>query len=588
MENLPKLTQADIKSLTYGKSFQRGKEYFEFGYIDNPLLNGSELGATCSGSESRPYRIKIKFDENGIALATCSCPYDLGGICKHLVALLLTYIHKPESIRRLLDIDKTLEQRTKGELISIIKNMIKIHPDLVSAVEFVAETQKATSGKKINVTSLRRHIEEIMQSDWPLEVDRWTGPAMERADQLIDSKDWINAGIIYHALLSEMIDNYDESVREEDREFYLCELIDDMATGLNLCIENGETDKETRKSWLMTLLEGYFKDLEMGGIGLGSSAGEFLLVEANDEEWEWIKESINSKISESGKWARRGLVNYLIERLTLRGKEDEIPNVIEECGTPEQLVSLLIEQGKIVDAVRQMVKIAEDSPGLVTQFAESLIKVNEHNAAVKFVEDMSIAKRAGLYDDWLVKYYRQPGEHGDPQKATAYQLKIFFRYPSIEIYKSLREICEKSKDWPIVRGTALNGLEAGQKRRTDLLIEIALFEDDVEKALRLLSDLDEWQFDRFWPVVAKAAKTKSPKDAMMLYRSAAEHLIERKNRSAYQEAIQHLKEVRSLCETHSVESQDDGWLDWSFYIETLRNKYPTMKAFQEELLKAKL
>jgi len=47
--------------------------------------------ADCEGSYT--YHLRVELDEGGIQSAFCTCPYDYAGYCKHIVALLLTYIH---------------------------------------------------------------------------------------------------------------------------------------------------------------------------------------------------------------------------------------------------------------------------------------------------------------------------------------------------------------------------------------------------------------------------------------------------------------------------------------------------------------
>src|SRR5262249_10271468 len=107
-EKLPKLTESHIEELAYDGSIDRGKQYFRREYIDNVICHGFELTASCQGSYETSYSVRIKLHKKGIEHTSCSCPYDQGGICKHRVALLLTYIHKPESIRQFPPLNKTL------------------------------------------------------------------------------------------------------------------------------------------------------------------------------------------------------------------------------------------------------------------------------------------------------------------------------------------------------------------------------------------------------------------------------------------------------------------------------------------------
>src|SRR5437016_5608356 len=140
-DKLPKLTEADVEELTYGRSFERGEEYFLEGIIRDPVCHGFELSASCYGSRNEPYNIRITLHEDGINHTSCSCPYDQGGICKHRVALLLTYIHKKELIHSAPMLSEILAGQTKEDLISIINDMIAAHPDLLATLEFSAETR---------------------------------------------------------------------------------------------------------------------------------------------------------------------------------------------------------------------------------------------------------------------------------------------------------------------------------------------------------------------------------------------------------------------------------------------------------------
>lgn len=55
------------------------------------------MRALCWGTAPEPYEVKVMLGENEVLSAECTCPYDWGGACKHVVALLLTYIHQPEA-----------------------------------------------------------------------------------------------------------------------------------------------------------------------------------------------------------------------------------------------------------------------------------------------------------------------------------------------------------------------------------------------------------------------------------------------------------------------------------------------------------
>jgi len=130
-QSLPNLTESDIANYCTEQSFERGMDYYERGAIINPLRQGHILRAECEGSQYEPYQVTVELDEGGIADAHCSCPYDWGGYCKHIVALLLTWVRDPEEFAVIPETDELLASKSKEELIEIIKAMLEQEPGLL-------------------------------------------------------------------------------------------------------------------------------------------------------------------------------------------------------------------------------------------------------------------------------------------------------------------------------------------------------------------------------------------------------------------------------------------------------------------------
>ena len=57
--------------------------------VERATLRSSQLFAEVSGSEWQPYRVGVTITDDSFT-ASCTCPYDWGGYCKHIVATLLT------------------------------------------------------------------------------------------------------------------------------------------------------------------------------------------------------------------------------------------------------------------------------------------------------------------------------------------------------------------------------------------------------------------------------------------------------------------------------------------------------------------
>ena len=113
---LLELTPYQIRSRCTAQSFERGLAYFHAGTIGNPVLQDWRLSAKCQGSLSRPYRTSVELMPTRIVSARCSCPYDADGDCKHIVALLLTYIEAPKTICCIDGLLATLALKPKSSL----------------------------------------------------------------------------------------------------------------------------------------------------------------------------------------------------------------------------------------------------------------------------------------------------------------------------------------------------------------------------------------------------------------------------------------------------------------------------------------
>jgi hypothetical protein len=90
MPTLETLTRDDLKSVLNSKSLGRARGYL--GRVRNAARQGNTLTADVQGS--RLYRVEIDVAPSGIS-AHCSCPYDWGGYCKHVGAVLLAWIAAP-------------------------------------------------------------------------------------------------------------------------------------------------------------------------------------------------------------------------------------------------------------------------------------------------------------------------------------------------------------------------------------------------------------------------------------------------------------------------------------------------------------
>src|SRR5579859_1409575 len=137
------LSEADIQASTNEQSYQKGYTYYLDHNIIEPTLSDSVLRAFCHGSERNPYRVEATLlpasetSNRKLAATNCSCPR--GGFCKHLVALLLTWLHQPESFIVRSGLMARLSMKTHEELVALLEELLRRQYDIQSLVEMLIE-----------------------------------------------------------------------------------------------------------------------------------------------------------------------------------------------------------------------------------------------------------------------------------------------------------------------------------------------------------------------------------------------------------------------------------------------------------------
>ncbi len=119
-----RLTEEMIRGRANEQSFEKGQSYYRAGAVFNPTQQVAAgcvmLMARCEGSSAPSYRLRAELDTGGVRSADCTCPYDWGGDCKHIVALLLMYLHKPKEFSEQKSVTDLLAGLEKDSLTALI------------------------------------------------------------------------------------------------------------------------------------------------------------------------------------------------------------------------------------------------------------------------------------------------------------------------------------------------------------------------------------------------------------------------------------------------------------------------------------
>ena len=143
MPNLGALTEAKVRQRADGESFSRGEEYLRRGAVVALARRGDQLIAQVEGSAYQPYRVTVTFDSLGIRDAECTCPYEWGGDCKHIVAALLASLRTPEAVEERPPLADLLGGLDREGLTALLLRLVEMRPELADAVEALATPSAA-------------------------------------------------------------------------------------------------------------------------------------------------------------------------------------------------------------------------------------------------------------------------------------------------------------------------------------------------------------------------------------------------------------------------------------------------------------
>lgn len=231
------------------------------------------LQADVEGSQYELYRVRIELHDTGIVETTCSCPYDHGGICKHRVAVLSTYVRDPDAVTQRLPVTELLTDLNRERLVSLLGDLVEEHPDLTEWIEREIETRstEASDDEDVGQTvptrqtapdpeTIRHHVDNILYlSGPPTRGAQDSYAAMEsRVDNLrdllaeahafIDAGDGKTALTVLEAIADELMDG--EWLRlPHDDSTAIVEFLDELSGAFSEALLTADLSETDGDEW---------------------------------------------------------------------------------------------------------------------------------------------------------------------------------------------------------------------------------------------------------------------------------------------------------------------------------------------------
>jgi len=579
MSSIPRITKSDILQWTDEVYFQRGQKYFEREAIYEQRRQGMAIKSKCSGTQAPFYRQEVLFDSKGIKSAECSCPVGDGGYCKHVVALLLTWVNDLDSFQEVESIDIILDKRSKPELIALIKQMLEQEPDFESLLELPLS---ADENKPLNIKAIRQQAERAFRGvdyEWGYtrEIRRDLNPLLKLAANYLARADAEDSALIYESIIETILDNENTALGDEEGE--LLRVIYDCAESLGECLIT-INDPKKRREILQVLFSAYQWDtIKMGSVGAADCVPEIFISQTTPQERaeiaEWTREILPKGDSWSDGYHREVLGRLLLDLEADTLDDEAYLKICRETGRLNDLIERLLKLNRVKEA-ENAARAAEDYPLFKTLHVFS----NHGQAAI--AEKLVTGRLKTLKDERLVEWLsRRLEQRGDLAGSLELEERLFWKYLNIEKYEKLRNLAKRLNCWEGLRARVITELE--NRKHSDFLIRLYLFEKDARNALATLEKmLPRWRDHTLYIDVAQAAKKQYPQEAIRLFMKEAERFIDERNRGSYSQAALCLREIR------------DGYRrlndmqTWDKLIAELRERFRRLPAFQDELDQLKL
>ena len=583
---IPWITQTDIERWVGSASFQKGETYYRRGMIYKPYIRGHILQARCHGSQAASYQVQASLGPQQIESADCSCPVGAGGRCKHVAALLLTWLKNPDQFQKSESLEAALEKRSKVELIALVRLMLEREPDLEILLDLPLPGT-ASSRKPLDPEIIRKQVEHAFENphdDWgwadPYDIVRDLKPLFDLAIQNVEQENYENAAIIYQVIANTVLQYSDAIMQDEHGR--LGGILWDCIAGLGECLQS-LTGSELREGSLQTLFDIYAWDtVTAGGIGISDEAPGIMIEQTTLEERqriiEWIQSIMPTGDSWSDDYRRQRLGGFQIALQEDQLDDEAFLAICRQTGRVHDLVERLLSLDRVDEAVKEARQV-DDYPML--GLADIFLQYGQGSLAQSFIRTRAETSSDSRLTGWLKAYAEK---QGDFAQALDLAGKLFWMRPSIENYTEMRWLAEPLGQWQELRAETLDRL--AKKGDYSFLTEIYLEEEQIDPALASLEkarSASRWGISNALQLqVAEAARHARPRESIRLYLQIVQHLIAIRGRDNYAQAAEHLKQVQELYRRLG------DLQGWQRLITNLREEHRSLRALQDELNQARL
>jgi uncharacterized Zn finger protein len=591
-----KLTESIIRAGADEKSFERGEALYHDGAISNTCILDNILTGDCAGTLAPFYQVRVELDNAGVRSAGCTCPYEYGGYCKHVVALLLAYVHHPEQFIARQGLPDLLAGFSQGELIELIGHLANEHPELYNWIEIAVSMP--SPGKETNqphrkklddevyrhqVRSILHSLDRMRPSEAYWHVGGMTNELAKVQDvamQFLAAGDPDSALTIPLALIEEA---YHGVEFIDDSDGYIGNFMIGLGQPLTeviLSLNLNQLERE-RLAGRLEKLDRELDQYGMSGLDIAIQAARYGWQDAPEEAHAHSNESYVEHGEGTGEhiddedWGDinnpwPSLADVKLNVLERQERTEEYLTLCQQVGRHLRYALKLCDLQRAPEAVayaRQHFASSEDALALAQRLREmrlvsDAIDIGEHG--------LTLEGRKAELGEWLGPIEEAQGRD---RQALRTWLAAFPERPSLEHYKRLKRLAGAA--WPKLQPGVMQALRQHYDRK--VLAEVLLFEENWDEAIKLVEQSGIYDRGAVLAMVADGVMTRYPEWVADVCTKRAEGLIAPVQSSLYDEVAEWLRRVKQayaqMGQTHI----------WQAYLQRLKDDYKRRPSLQARL-----
>lgn len=540
---------------------KRGLSYFKSGAItDFSEISNGQYEAIVSGTEA--YTVQLKISNRTIVEHNCDCPYDMGPVCKHIVAVIF-HLQQDELKLNQPVIPKPRKKKTKS-VSQQVKELLKAisHKELI---EFVEENTKKDREFRVYFLASFGHIGGIQSKEFyqkqihsSLQTakgrDGWISwhemkflnktmqPVLENLAKNFENKNFEVVFLMSTALLEEMTKAFD--------------FADDSSGDI-----------------------GYF--INVATESLTKLAEEKLPAPLKQKVFEYCISSYKQKIFEGWDW-HLGML-YIASKLTDKESDADIilaylesVNGNYEREKAQSFKLDLLKRFKDTKEVEEFISKHISNSKIRKQEIEKAFENKNFDRAIELAKDgikCDEQSKPGLakdWYDWLLKIALTQNDTPNSIKYARYRLINNFRGTQ-DYYQILKDTIEPEKWHPFLEEIIKEVTPKNSWTYTALIRTIYINEAWWDRLFIMLKQ--NLSLENIQENEQYLAKDYSA-ELIELYSERIANYVEKYiGRNHYQTACKYLRRMKKLGGNEQVDK----------LIELFRKQYPQRKALMDEL-----